>query len=145
MQNGEQYMKQKRKFTRSLIRPIFNALIGLIMLLSTAIGIVGYFEFADVLKEQYTDIANGIAENVALGIDAGSLTNIWKTKQQMMSIMQFENSSSIPQTQRIAALYMSQKFIRTQKRENTYTMLSVKKADLLHMTSDIEIQPARKF
>ena len=45
-------MIQKRKFTRSLIRPIFNALIGLIMLLSAAIGIVGYFEFADVLKEQ---------------------------------------------------------------------------------------------
>ena len=42
MQNGEQYMKQKRKFTKSLIRPIFNALIGLIMLLSFAIGIVGY-------------------------------------------------------------------------------------------------------
>ena len=42
MQNGEQYMEQKRKFTKSLIRPIFNALIGLIMLLSFAIGIVGY-------------------------------------------------------------------------------------------------------
>ena len=54
-------MKQKRKFTKSLIRPIFNALIGLIMLLSTAIGIVGYFEFAEELKEQYTDIANCIA------------------------------------------------------------------------------------
>ena len=46
-------MKQKRKFTKSLIRPIFNALIGLIMLLSFAIGIVGYFEFADALKQQH--------------------------------------------------------------------------------------------
>ena len=51
MQNGEQYMKQKRKFTKSLIRPIFNALIGLIMLLSFAIGIVGYFEFADAAAD----------------------------------------------------------------------------------------------
>ena len=73
-------MKQKRKFTRSLIRPIFNALIGLIMLLSAAIGIVGYFEFADVLKEQYTDIANGIAEYVALGIDAGELDKYLENK-----------------------------------------------------------------
>ena len=71
MQNGEQYMKQKRKFTKSLLRPIFNALIGLIMLLSFAIGIVGYFEFADALKQQYMQIANGIAENVALGIEPG--------------------------------------------------------------------------
>lgn len=73
-------MKQQRKFTKSLIRPIFNALIGLIMLLSAAIGIVGYFEFADVLKEQYTDIANGIAEYVALGIDAGELDKYLENK-----------------------------------------------------------------
>lgn len=46
-------MKQKRKFMKSLIRPIFNALIGLIMVLSAAIGTVGYFVFADALKEQY--------------------------------------------------------------------------------------------
>ena len=73
-------MKQKRKFTKSLIRPIFNALIGLIMLLSTAIGIVGYFEFADVLKEQYTEITGGIAEYVAIGIDAEKLDTYLETK-----------------------------------------------------------------
>lgn len=73
-------MKQKRKFAKSLIRPIFNALIGLIMLLSAAIGIVGYFEFADVLKEQYTEIANGIAEYVALGIEPGSLDRYLDSK-----------------------------------------------------------------
>ena len=73
-------MKQKQLFKRSLIRPIFNALIGLIMLLSTAIGIVGYFEFADVLKEQYTDIANGIAEYVALGIVAGEIDKYLENK-----------------------------------------------------------------
>ena len=49
-------MKLKRKFTKSLIRPIFNALIGLIMLLSAAVGTVGYFEFSDALKEQYPEI-----------------------------------------------------------------------------------------
>ena len=73
-------MKQKRKFTKSLIRPIFNALIGLVMLLSAAIGIVGYFEFADALKQQYMEIANGIAENVALGIDAGELDKYLENK-----------------------------------------------------------------
>ena len=80
MQNGEQYMKQKRKFTKSLIRPIFNALIGLIILLSTAIGTVGYFEFADALKQQYMQIANGIAENVALGIEPGELDKYLESK-----------------------------------------------------------------
>lgn len=73
-------MKQKRKFTKSLIRPIFNALIGLIILLSTAIGTVGYFVFADALKEQYTEIAGGIAEYVALGIDAERLDKYLETK-----------------------------------------------------------------
>ena len=73
-------MKQKRKFTKSLIRPIFNSLIGLIMLLSFAIGIVGYFEFADALKQQYMQIANGIAENVALGIEPGELDKYLESK-----------------------------------------------------------------
>ena len=73
-------MKQKRKFTKSLIRPIFNALIGLIMLLSFAIGTVGYFEFADALKEQYTEITGGIAEYVAIGIDAERLDKYLETK-----------------------------------------------------------------
>ena len=73
-------MNQKRKFTKSLIRPIFNALIGLIMLLSFAIGIVGYFEFADALKQQYTEITGGIAEYVAIGIDAERLDTYLETK-----------------------------------------------------------------
>lgn len=73
-------MKEKRKFTKSLIRPIFNALIGLIMLLSFAIGAVGYFEFADALKEQYMVMANGIAEYVALGIDPGELDKYLENK-----------------------------------------------------------------
>ena len=73
-------MKQKRKFTKSLIRPIFNALIGLIMLLSAAIGTVGYFVFADALKGQYSEIAGGIAEYVAIGIDAERLDTYLETK-----------------------------------------------------------------
>ncbi|MDD6734919.1 MAG: hypothetical protein PUE13_01240, partial [Clostridiales bacterium] len=73
-------MEQKRKFTKSLIRPIFNALIGLIMLLSFSIGAVGYYEFANALKEQYTEIAGGIAEYVALGIDAEELDGYLETK-----------------------------------------------------------------
>ena len=73
-------MNQKRKFTKSLIRPIFNALIGLIMLLSTAIGTVGYFVFADALKKQYTEITGGIAEYVAIGIDAEKLDTYLETK-----------------------------------------------------------------
>ena len=73
-------MKEKRNFTKSLIRPIFNALIGLILLLSAAIGVVGYFGFADAIKQQYTDIANGIAENVSLGIDVGELDRYLESK-----------------------------------------------------------------
>ena len=73
-------MKQKQLFKRSLIRPIFNAIIGLIMLLSAAIGTVGYFEFADALKQQYTEAANGIAENIALGLDAGALDKYLESK-----------------------------------------------------------------
>ena len=73
-------MKQKRKFTKSLIRPIVNALIGLIMVLSAAIGTVGYFVFADALKEQYTEITGGIAEYVAIGIDAERLDTYLETK-----------------------------------------------------------------
>lgn len=73
-------MKQKRKFKKSLIRPLFNALIVLIMLLSAVIRTVGYFVFADALKQQYTEIANGIAEYVALGIDAEGLDKYLETK-----------------------------------------------------------------
>ena len=50
------------------------------MLLSAAIGTVGYFEFADALKQQYTEAANGIAENIALGLDAGALDKYLESK-----------------------------------------------------------------
>ena len=73
-------MKQKRPFTKSLIRPIFNAVIGLIMLLSAAIGTVGYFEFAGALKQQYMEIANGIAEYAALSMDPEVLEQYLETK-----------------------------------------------------------------
>ncbi|MGN0807836.1 MAG: SpoIIE family protein phosphatase [Candidatus Coproplasma sp.] len=73
-------IKKKRKFTRSLIRPIFNALIGLIMLLSFAIGTVGYFEFSTAIKEQYAEMANGIAQYVALEIDASKLDGYLESK-----------------------------------------------------------------
>ena len=73
-------MKQKRPFTKSLIRPIFNAVIGLIMLLSAAIGTVGYFEFAGALKQQYMEIANGIAEYAALNMDPETLEQYLETK-----------------------------------------------------------------
>ena len=73
-------MKQKRPFTKSLIRPIFNAVIGLIMLLSAAIGTVGYFEFAGALKQQYMEIANGIAEYAALIMDPETLEQYLETK-----------------------------------------------------------------
>lgn len=73
-------MKQKRPFTKSLIRPIFNAVIGLIMLLSAAIGTVGYFKFAGALKQQYMEIANGIAEYAALSMDPETLEQYLETK-----------------------------------------------------------------
>ncbi|MGN1373162.1 MAG: SpoIIE family protein phosphatase, partial [Candidatus Coproplasma sp.] len=72
--------KEKRKFTRSMIRPIFNALIGLIMLLSCAIGTVGFLEFSTALKEQYAEMANGIAQYVALEVDASRLDGYLESK-----------------------------------------------------------------
>lgn len=73
-------MKKKNRVAKSMIRPIFNSLIGLIMLLSAAIGTVGYFEFADVLKQQYMELAGGIAENVSLAVEAETLDHYLETK-----------------------------------------------------------------
>lgn len=79
--NGEHRMREERiKYTKSLIRPVFNAVIGLVMLLSTAIGAIGYFEFADAFKQQYMEITNGIAKYVALGIDSGEINRYLETK-----------------------------------------------------------------
>ena len=73
-------MKKRDRIAKSMIRPIFNSLIGLIMLLSAAIGTVGYCEFADAMKQQYMEIAGGIAENVSLVVETGTLDHYLKTK-----------------------------------------------------------------
>lgn len=118
-------MKQKRKFTKSLIRPIFNALIGLIMLLSAAIGTVGYFEFADALKEQYTEIANGIAEYVALGIDAGELDKYLDNKtadDEYNSIR--EQLQHIANAEDCSVIYVAKVYTDSKEREYIYNVVS---------------------
>ena len=118
-------MKQKRPFTKSLIRPIFNAVIGLIMLLSAAIGTVGYFEFAGALKQQYMEIANGIAEYAALSMDPETLEQYLETKtadeaynstrEQLQHTADAENCSVI---------YVAKVHTDTKEREYIYNVVS---------------------
>ena len=118
-------MKQKRKFTKSLIRPIFNALIGLIMLLSTAIGTVGYFVFADALKEQYTEIAGGIAEYVAIGIDAERLDTYLETKtadDEYNSIR--EQLQHTADAEDCSVIYVAKVHTDSKEREYIYNVVS---------------------
>ena len=120
-------MKQKRKFMKSLIRPIFNALIGLIMVLSAAIGTVGYFMFADALKEQYTDIANGIAEYVALGIDAGELDKYLENKtadDEYNSIR--EQLQHTADAEDCSVIYVAKVHTDSKEREYIYNVVSKK-------------------
>lgn len=118
-------MKQKRPFTKSLIRPIFNAVIGLIMLLSAAIGTVGYFEFAGALKQQYMEIANGIAEYAALSMDPETLEQYLETK----TVDEAYNSTR-EQLQHTAdaedcsVIYVAKVHTDTKEREYIYNVVS---------------------
>ncbi len=98
-------MKHKRKITKSLIGPILNAMVGLIMILSAGVGITGYFEFATVLKEQYKDVANGIGEFVAMSVDTSSFDYYLatgegddeynQTREMMLNIVESEDCQAI--------------------------------------------------
>ncbi len=98
-------MNKKRKFTNSLIKPIFNAMIVLIMVLSAGVGITGYYEFAHVLKEQYRDVANGIGQFISMGIDTSKFDYYLETEKpddeynqtrdMMMRIVESEDCQAI--------------------------------------------------
>ncbi len=66
-------MKNRRRFKRSLIFPIVNGIILLIMVLAASVGITGYIEFSQALSEQYMETANGIAKFVATEFDVAAL------------------------------------------------------------------------
>ena len=118
-------MKQKQNFKKSLIRPIFNAIIGLIMLLSAAIGAVGYFEFADALKQQYTEAANGIAENVALGIDAGKLDKYLESKKADDEYNTIRNNiQHIADAEDCSVIYVAKVHRDSKEREYIYNVVS---------------------
>lgn len=118
-------MKQRRKFTKSLIRPIFNSLIGLIMLLSAVIGTVGYFEFADALKEQYMYIANGIAEYVALGIDAEGLDKYLENKTADEEYNEIrEQIRHTADAEDCSVIYVAKVHTDTKEREYIYNVVS---------------------
>ena len=119
-------MKQKQNFKKSLIRPIFNAIIGLIMLLSAAIGAVGYFEFADALKQQYTEAANGIAENVALGIDAGKLDKYLESKKADDEYNTIRNNiQHIADAEDCSVIYVAKVHRDSKEREYIYNIVYV--------------------
>ncbi|MGN0803992.1 MAG: SpoIIE family protein phosphatase [Candidatus Coproplasma sp.] len=118
-------MKEKRKFTKSLIRPIFNALIGLIMLLSFAIGIVGYFEFSNALKEQYAEIANGIAKYVALEIDAQTLDVYLESKTTDGDYDEVrEQLQRTADSEDCKVIYVAKVHTDTKEREYIYNVVS---------------------
>lgn len=118
-------MKRRREFKKSLIRPLFNATIGLIMLLSAAIGIAGYYEFADAIKQQYMEIANGIAENVALGIDAGELDKYLETQtadEEYNAIRkQIQHTAD---AEACSVIYVAKVHTDTKEREYIYNIVS---------------------
>lgn len=118
-------MKQKRPFTKSLIRPIFNAVIGLIMLLSAAIGTVGYFEFAGALKQQYMEIANGIAEYAALSMEPEILEQYLETKtadEAYNSIR--EQLQHTADAEDCSVIYVAKVHTDTKEREYIYNVVS---------------------
>ncbi|MGN1104672.1 MAG: PAS domain-containing protein, partial [Candidatus Coproplasma sp.] len=118
-------MKEKRKFAKSMIRPIFNALIGLIILLSCAIGMVGYFEFSNALKDQYAEIANGIAKYIALEIDASTLDGYLESKtadgeyNQVRELLQHTADA-----EDCKVIYVAKVHTDTKEREYVYNVVS---------------------
>ena len=118
-------MKQKRPFTKSLIRPIFNAVIGLIMLLSAAIGTVGYFEFAGALKQQYMEIANGIAEYAALNMDPETLEQYLETKTADEAYNSTrEQLQHTADAEDCSVIYVAKVHTDTKEREYIYNVVS---------------------
>ena len=118
-------MKQKRPFTKSLIRPIFNALIGLIMLLSAAIGTVGYFEFTGALKQQYMEIANGIAEYAALSMDPETLEQYLETKTTDEAYNSTrEQLQHTADAEDCSVIYVAKVHTDTKEREYIYNVVS---------------------
>ena len=118
-------MKQKRPFTKSLIRPIFNAVIGLIMLLSAAIGTVGYFEFAGALKQQYMEIANGIAKYAALRMDPETLEQYLETKTADEAYNSTrEQLQHTADAEDCSVIYVAKVHTDTKEREYIYNVVS---------------------
>ena len=118
-------MKQKRPFTKSLIRPIFNAVIGLIMLLSAAIGTVGYFEFTGALKQQYMEIANGIAEYAALNMDPETLEQYLETKTADEAYNSTrEQLQHTADAEDCSVIYVAKVHTDTKEREYIYNVVS---------------------
>lgn len=118
-------MKQKRPFTKSLIRPIFNAVIGLIMLLSAAIGTVGYFEFAGALKQQYMEIANGIAKYAALSMDPETLEQYLETKTADEAYNStHEQLQHTADAEDCSVIYVAKVHTDTKEREYIYNVVS---------------------
>lgn len=118
-------MKRRREFKKSLIRPLFNATIGLIMLLSAVIGITGYYEFADAIRQQYMEIANGIAETVALGIDAGELDRYLETRtadEEYNAIRQQIQHTA--DAEDCSVIYVAKVHVDTGEREYIYNIVS---------------------
>ncbi len=82
-------MKNGRRLKKSLIYPIINGIILLIMILSANVGITGYIEFSQVLSEQYMETANGIAKFVTMELDISTLDKYLKPEDADEDYNQF--------------------------------------------------------
>ncbi len=116
-------MKKQHKFNRSLIKPILNGMIGLIMLLSASIGITGYYEFAHVVKEQYMEAANGIAEFVAMGLDTSKLDTYLETKTTDSDYdLMRETMMDVAVAEDCQAIYVAKVDLETKERVYVYNV-----------------------
>lgn len=118
-------MRQKRSFTKSIIRPIIHAVIGLIMLLSAVIGTVGYFEFSGALKQQYMEIANGIAKYAAVSVDAETLEQYLKTKTTDAAYNRIRKQlQQTADAEDCSVIYVAKVHTDTKEREYIYNVVS---------------------
>lgn len=97
------------------------------MLLSATIGSVGYFEFADALKRQYIEIANGIAEYTASGIEPGELDKYLdsKTADDEYNFIR-EQLQHTADAEDCSVIYVAKVHTDSKEREYIYNVVSEK-------------------
>ncbi len=114
-------MKNKLRRKKSLIFPIVNGIILLIMILSASVGITGYIEFSQVLSEQYMETANGIAKFVAMELDISALDKYLKPEDADEEYNQFrEFMLDIVYAEDCQVIYVAKVDLENKEREYVF-------------------------